>query len=241
MILYPILALTLLAQSTNQDGVPPKPAPLSQFVKEVGPDKIEFKGILMEKKKHRISFPATINQREGLIEYALVGDSGKTHESLFATKMLPHDIHLALLLIGLKEDSIKNPNETPPPSSIDSKYLKETPKLKGAPVLLSVTWTKDGKSKEVPMEEWIFNLQTHHPMTKGPWTYNGSFIAEGVFLADQEQSIIAAVTDPSALVNNPRDGYDNDQIWQLRKELVPPLDTPVEITITLVEPTITKP
>jgi len=247
MIWRSILVLAILAESTNpQPVLPPPPlppvAPALPLVHEVGPDEIAFKGILLEKKRHRISFPAMVNQRDGLIEYVLVQENGKTHESLFSTRVLPHDIHVAMLLIGLKEDDKGKSKETAPPSAIDSKYLQSAPKLKGPPVLLSVTWTQGGKSREVPVEDWIFNLQTHHPMTRGWWVYNGSFVENGVFQADEELSIVSVITDPTTLVNNPRSGYDNDQIWQVRTDSVPPMNTPVNINITLVESTpTTKP
>jgi hypothetical protein len=148
----------------------------------------------------------------------------------------PRDIHIALLLIGLKDNTKANAEEPAPPSAIDAGYLRSAPKLKGTPVLLSVAWTQDGKRKEVPAEDWVLNLQTKHHMSSGPWTYNGSMVQDGVFLADQELSIVAVITDPTALVNNTRKGYDNEDIWQVREAAVPPLDTPVEISITLAAP-----
>jgi hypothetical protein len=166
-----------------------------------------------------------------LIEYLLVEEKGKVHESLLATKISPHDIHLALLLIGLKDPGV-NTNAPLPPSAIDSAYLQSAPKLKGPPVKITVAWTQDGQRKEIPAENWILNLESNKTMTPGPWTYNGSVVENGVFLADEELSIVAVITDPTALVNNPRKGYDNDQIWQIKDE-VPSIDTPVEIGITL--------
>lgn len=228
-----LMALSLFAQTTNPSPTPSTPPASPPVLREISPGILEFNGIRLDKKNHRISFPATVNQRQGSIEYLLVNEKGKTHESLFATKLLPHDLHVALLLIGLPEIPKDTPGETPPPSAIDSSYLKAAPKLKGTPVLLSVGWTQDGKRKEIAAEDWILNLQTHRPMTRGVWTYNGSLIENGVFLADEELSIVAVITDPTALVNNPREGYDNDEIWQVREDAVPPLDTPVEIGITL--------
>jgi hypothetical protein len=238
--------LSLLTGSTNlptQQATPPgaRTPAAAPVLREVAPGIFEYNGVRLDKKNHRISFSATVNQRQGLIEYLLVNEKGKVHESLFATKVLPHDIHLALLLIGLKEDTKANAGEPAPPSAIDSSYLHSAPKLKGTPVRLSVAWTQDGKRKEVPAEEWIFNLQANRPMTAGPWTYNGSLVQDGVFLADQELSIVAVITDPTALVNNPRKGYDNDEIWQVQEKAVPPLDTPIEVSITLAESTTTKP
>jgi hypothetical protein len=226
---------------TPPDSTANAASPIPGF-REVAPGVLEYHGVRLDKKNRRISFPAVVNQQQGLIEYLLVNDKGKTHESLFATKVEPHDIHLALLLIGLKDkDPAAQAKETAPPSAIDSAYLQAEPKLEGAPVRIAVSWTQGGKAREIPAEEWILDLQTGHRMTDGPWTYNGSLIQDGVFLADQEDSIVSVITDPTALVNNPRPGYDNDEIWQVRQEVVPPENTPVELNITLPEPAAVKP
>jgi hypothetical protein len=238
-----LLMLLLGASRLLAQEAAPSPAPPSTNappnLREIAPGILEYNGVRLDKKNHRISFPGTLNQREGLIEYLLVNEKGKTYESLFATKVVPHDIHLALLLIGLKEDAGANAQVPLPPPTLNMPYLQSAPKLKGPTVLISVTWTQDGKTQEIPAENWVFNRKTNRPMTSGPWTYNGSVIENGVFLADEESSIVAVVTDPTALVNNPREGYDDNGIWQVRDEVVPPLDTPVEISITLVDPTTT--
>jgi hypothetical protein len=240
-------ALGLLAGATDSPAQTPPPAPdvsgpaIAPVLHEVAPGIFDYHGVRLDQKNKRISFPASVNQREGLIEYLLVSEKGKTHESLLSTRVLPHDIHLALLLIGLPDHARANANELVPPSAIDSSYLHAAPKLKGTPVWISVAWTQDGKRQEMPAERWIFNLQTNHAMTSSPWTYNGSMVQDGVFLADQELSIVAVITDPTALVNNPRDGYDNDEIWQVQDKVVPPLDTPVEISIALANPANPKP
>jgi hypothetical protein len=241
-----ILAACLVAQVTP---APPPPAastistnaPAAPALREVAPGILDYHGIRLDKKNRCISFDATVNQRTGLVEYLLVNEKGKVHESLFATKVMPHHIHLALLLIGLKEDDKSNANEMIPPSAIDSAYLHDAPKLKGAPVQLSVSWTQDGKKQQAPAENWILNLHTNHPMSPGPWTYNGSMVEDGAFVADEELSIIAVITDPTALVNNPREGYDDDQIWQIQDKVVPPIHTPVEISITLPPLATTRP
>src|SRR3954466_14443216 len=47
-----------------------------------------------------ISFPAQVNQRAGAIEYFLVHETGKIHESIFKTAVAPRDIHTAALLFS---------------------------------------------------------------------------------------------------------------------------------------------
>ena len=241
-----LLALALLTQNTNTPPdqsappdapAPPPTAPAATSLKEVAPGVFDYNGIRLDQKNHRVTFPATVSFRQGLIEYVMVNEKGKSYESLLKTAIQPRDLHVAMLLIGLKEDAKANATAQPPPSAIDAAYLQTAPKLKGAPVLLSVAWSQDGKKKEMPLESWVFNRETNRPMSPGPWTYNGSLIDHGVFLADEELSIAAVITDPTALVNNTRKGYDNEDIWQVREEVVPPLDTPVELSITLAEPT----
>ena len=232
MTLALLLAASLLAQSTNA-ATPANAVGL----REVAPGILDYHGVRLDKKNHRVTFDATVNQREGLIEYLLVNDKGKVHESLLATKIAPHDIHLALLLVGLKEDKKSNISEPLPPSAIDSAYLQAAPKIKGTPVRISLGWKKDSKPQQAPAENWIFNLHTNKIMSPGPWTYNGSLVEDGQFLADSELSIVAVITDPTALANNPREGYDDDQIWQIQDKAVPAMDTPVEVTITLPDPT----
>ena len=232
MTLALLLAASLLAQSTNA-ATPANAAGL----REVAPGILDYHGVRLDKKNHRVTFDAAVNQREGLIEYLLVNDKGKVHESLLATKIAPHDIHLALLLVGLKEDKKSNISEPLPPSAIDSAYLHAAPKLKGSPVRISLAWKQDGKPQQAPADNWIFNLHTNKIMSPGPWTYNGSLVEDGQFLADTELSIVAVITDPTALANNPREGYDDDQIWQIQDKAVPAMDTPVEVTFTLPDPT----
>ncbi len=212
-----------------------KPVDSNSAMKEVAPGIFDLNGVRLDKINQQISFPGVINQREGLVEYLLVGEKGKTHESLIRTIIQPRDIHLALLLIGLKENPKPNQSQPLPPSTIDSAYLKSTPPLKGTPVRVFVSWKLGGKQRQVPAEDWINNLQTGHPMTHGDWTYNGSMIENGVFLADQELSIISVITDPTALINNSRPGHDNDEIWEARTGVIPPLDTPLELMIVLTD------
>jgi len=234
-VIVPLLLSALLAGTAAQ---PPAPSDFH----EIAPGILEYHGVRFDQKNHRVSFPAIVNQHQGLIEYLLVNEMGKVHESLLSTTIKPHDIHLALLLIGLKEElPAANPQATVPPMAIDSSYLHAEPKLKGPPVQLTIDWMQNGVRKEVPAEDWVFNLQTRRAMAMGPWTYNGSLVQDGVFLADQEFSIVSVITDPTALVNNSRPGYDNDEIWQVREEAVPPENTPVEVTITLMESTQSRP
>ena len=57
----------------------------------------------------------------------------------------------------------------------------------------------------------------------------------GHFLAQVDGSIAALVRDPAALINNPRPGNDDDQIWEVYSKTTPPAGTAVDVTIQLVD------
>ncbi len=201
------------------------PAPMTQVSENV----FQIGDVKLDKQQRTVTFPATVNMRKGMIEYLLVTNSGKTHESLFATSVEPSQLHVAMLLLG----ATAKDNAPPSPDQIDASYLKRAPALKGDNVDLLVTWKRDDKEERVRAEELVMNDEARAVAKQGPWIYTGSIVSEGKFLAQLEGSIVSMVTDPVALINNPRPGHNNDQAWSINTAQVPPMDTPVEITIKL--------
>src|SRR5262249_39509051 len=130
-----------------------------------------------------------------------------------------------------------------PPGQIDAKYLKTAPKLKGDDISITVHWKEHDVDKTSPVEDWIVNTATKKAAERGPWIYNGSMFNNGHFLAQIEGAHAALVTYPAALINNPRKGNDNAQIWMVNSKAVPDVNPPVEIVITLLtaDPKPSKP
>ena len=84
--------------------------------------------VTLDKNRMTVSFAGSINMDHGEMEYLLVEDGGKTHESLLVTKAQPFHIHIAMLLLGAKIPP-QDP-AAPPPDAINNAYLKTAPKLK---------------------------------------------------------------------------------------------------------------
>ena len=82
-------------------GDEPSPG-LKQRVKEIRPGIYRVGDVTVDGKLGVVAFPAKVNQLVGLIEYALVTETGKVHESFLSTRVRPSDIHAALLLLGAK-------------------------------------------------------------------------------------------------------------------------------------------
>jgi hypothetical protein len=196
------------------------------------PGTLDFRGITIDKEKRTVTFPAAINMSQGMLEYLIVADTGKTHESLLSTKIQPYDIQVAMLLLGIKPSG-KAGSE--PPAQINRQYLAGAPELKGEKISLYLTWHDATGDHRVRPEEMIWNLKENAAMTEGPWTYNGSEMYDGRFLAQIDGSVTALVRDSAALMNNPRPGNDDDQIWEANTKAVPPIGTAVDVTVELVE------
>jgi hypothetical protein len=189
---------------------------------------VEYNGIHIDKASHSVTFPAEINMKSGPLEYLLVNRKGKTHESLLSTDIEPYDLQVAMLLLGIKPAAAAN---SQPPGQITREYLSTAPELVGEKISITLAWP----GHRVAVENLIWDLDTNAVMTPGPWTYNGSEMYDGKFLAQIDGSMAALVRDSGALMNNPRPGNDDDQIWEPYTKDVPPVGTAVDVTLKLLD------
>ncbi|MBN2505920.1 MAG: hypothetical protein JXQ71_04430 [Verrucomicrobia bacterium] len=214
-----------------EDRAPPGEAPAARAgspwasppVRLIRPGVLEVGAVRLERERNVITFPAVVNMNAGIAEYLLVASSGKTHESVLRTDVPPYQIHVAMLLLGAR--------------GAGTNAFPDDPRqpLPGDRVSLEITWTAGGREHRRRGEEWVQHRQTGQPLSPGPWIYNGSRVVEGAFLAQLEGSIVSVITDSHALVNNPRPGHDNDELWIIRSEGSPEVETPVTVAIRLLD------
>lgn len=207
-------------------------------VRMVSPGIYEVGKVRLDQKARSISFAGKLNMKRGLLEYLLVHSRGSVHESLLVTEVEASDIHVAMLLLGAKGGAVVT---EAPPAQLDARYFSRAPKLTGDAVFIGVKWKEKDVEKTARIEDWIFNEADKKRVEHGAWTYNGSMIHEGRFLAQTEGNLVALVTSPTALINNPRKGNDNDHLWNANDDTTPGLDTPVEIVFTLAPATGANP
>jgi hypothetical protein len=206
-------------------------------MKEISPGVFQIGKIRLDKAKRTVTFPGKLNMSKDLIEYILVTPEGSTHESLLTAEIQPTDLQFVMLLLDAKGAGLLTPQpDAAPPGQINADYLRSAPKLKGDNVSISVSWkTQDGSEKVVPLEDLVMHPDTRKVAPRGPWVYTGSmFGADGKFLAQQQGCFISVVTNPAALINNPRKGNDDDRIWAVNEKQSPPVGTAVDISIALI-------
>jgi hypothetical protein len=179
---------------------------------------------MLQRTNRTVIFPAEVNQRQGAVEYAIVTATGKTHESVFRTLVEPQQIHLAMLLLGVKPagtNMFPEDLSVPPP---------------GQHVWIEYRWQDGPHHCSRPLETSIIVTNNSSTLPAGPWTYNGSHVASGTFAAQREGSIVSIQIDPAALINNPRPNRENDDLHHVNPAALPPPNTPVLIAISLAPP-----
>lgn len=174
---------------------------------------IRIGGVELNRKSLTVTIPATVNMIEGPAEYLLVHRNGKVHESILVTDAKPQDIHIACLLAGWQ------PGEKPVDIDVE------------------VTWETNGPPRRHRAEELVA-IAKEHPQAvdgrhidEGPWNYIGSRTDAAGFAAAREGSIVALISDPSALVGNPRPGRHDDTLHVPNRDLLPSAGHPVRIII----------
>jgi len=158
---------------------------------------------------------------KGLLEYLIVGETGKVHESLLRTRVEPYSLQIALLMIGL-EGSTNPLMEQGDPR-----------KPEGDPVSIWIQWKKGGRTESLRIEQWVFNKADGSPMKPTEWIFTGSIISDGVFMAQVEKSIVAVFHDPVAIIDNPLPEGASDEIWFVNESKVPPVGTEVTVIIVM--------
>ncbi len=227
-----LLGLTTFAAAQQPPSLPESQPLVLPTIREVSPGVFQVGGVKLEKAARRVSFPAKVNMTNGPIEYLLVTTLGKTHESVLATDLEPQHLQVAMLLLGAKGMPASALTNAPTGGPI-TQGAGRNPPLPGEPVLIEVTWTQGGQPQRKRLEELVFNQRAKEPMAKGEFTFTGSRLWQGKFIAQTEGSLIALITDPDAVFNNPRPNRDADDTWVVRAAEVPPQDTVVEVSITL--------
>ncbi|MFM7181401.1 MAG: YdjY domain-containing protein [Verrucomicrobiales bacterium] len=205
----------------DADSSAPAPDPAARLA-EIGitadQEKVRIGAVELDRKTQTISIPATVNMLEGAVEYFLVHENGKRHESIFATRAKPEDIHIACLLAGWK------------------------PAEKPVDIEIRVTWETNGPPRSHGAEELVAiadgdpNALDGRHIDEGPWHYTGSRVDEAGFVATREGSIIALIADPGALVGNPRPGRLNDSLHAPNRAKLPAKDHPVRILLRRMDP-----
>lgn len=241
-----LLALSLpsaLAAQEEPPRTPPKQGNAAAeakapgvSVKKIGENLYRLGEIEFDAKSREIRFPVTVNQREGgPIEYLLVRETGKVHESILTTSISPLHLQIVMKLLRYEGGNGDVFNRLLAPEVLEKEGGKEADR--GAPVSFLF---QPESGKALPVHEMVIDGESAEAMAPGDWIYTGSAVEEGAFMAEAEGSIIAIYLDHLAMFNMTREGADLDERWGARHTVIPEIGTKGTLTIRAGEKPVTK-
>lgn len=207
-------SVSTLANDTPSEEIPP--------VIRVDGERVYLGKITIIPTKQRLELPARINLSEELIEYVLVEEKGKVHESLLVTQVPAMDLQLALLMITPRnpgtQDSVK-----PGPGQAQASL---------ADIEMHLEWhdTISGL-QELPLEEFILQDPPKRPMQPTKWRFQTAKHREGKLEATVTGSLITIIRSDDAIIAYPGQDRENDEIWFANKATTPAVGTPINLII----------
>jgi len=141
-----------------------------------------------------------------MLEYALVHQSGKIHESLLSTKISPKALHLAVLLLNGEG---KHPE-------------------------IELFWRKNGPDARVPLNVLIQPVGASPRLEADQWLYKKATLdCQGRLAALQEGSFITLLNDPKALIQHQvAASLGHDDAYKPFTKKLPFKGAPVRLIIT---------
>ena len=207
-------------------------------ITKIGPHAFELGPIKINSATREVSVPAVVNMTEGILEYVLVHEHGKTHESLLRTTVSPTELNVALLLTHFEPHLKEAAKFLASPSEQVKARMAQPMEHEGANRMrITLEW-KDasGKAQTAPLNAWIRDKQSGKPATATEWIFTGSFISQTGFAAEHDGSHIAVYFDLISLVNFPDKNNVSDENWLVESAAIPPVDTPVTLVFAPVTP-----
>jgi len=181
--------------------------------------------ITFDQKSREIRFPAEVNMTEGLLEFLIVHEKGKIHESLLKTVASPLHLQLALTLLRYKPSPELRllPDDSFPVVGPEEK--------KAARLAIEIEWSAEGQTRRIPANEWIQHTVKASSMPATHWVFSEADILDGKFSPEATGDLAAIYLTNSALINFPGADNRDDTVWIPYPQRVPAVGTPVTIIL----------
>ena len=170
-------------------------------------------GITIRPEAKELAFPAEFNLSAGPLEVIIAQPHGRVHEALLVTKISALQVQAMLYALGAK-----NGNRLPGQAT-----------EQGTLVDIFIEWKDaEGKPRRRPVEEWMIDRRTEKPPVQQGWTFVGSVVKEGRFLADAEGNLVLNYSAGSTVLDIPdKDSLEDDTLHTVNADAAQPDDITV--------------
>jgi hypothetical protein len=242
-----LLLLLFLTPPVWAQDVSPAPEkttlPAKPSITQIDETRFKVGDVTFDQKSREIRFPATVNMTEGLLEFLIVHENGKLHESLLSTRISPTDLNLAFTLLRYKPspELYPLPNAT---GGTSSNYPKVPDDIQAAArIKIDIEWTDEGQTRRVTANDWIQHDVKTTAMPPGPWVYGGSVFEDGKFSPELTGDLAAIFANGFSLIVFPGSDNHDDTVWVPFSKRVAKAGTNVTVIIApyLNPPPVSKP
>lgn len=193
----------------------------------------DLPGITVDLEARHVDVAATVVTRDAEWLELLACTAGtREYESILAVNAKPRDIHLALMMLGLKPGAPLRFHRKADGSGFDVKPAH------GPAVSITLIYEVGGATKTTPANRWIQNQTTGKVMAGNTWMFTGSRIEEfdgkPVYLADINGSVFSLVnfTDDLLVMKTDMTRDTDEKTWASRASVIPKVGTPVTVRLT---------
>jgi hypothetical protein len=198
------------------------PAEAKKRIKDLGEGKYELGNITFNTKSRQIRVPCVINMREGPIEFVLVHESGKTHESLLRTNVSAVDLQVILLLLNYEpgHNGLFDYLEKTEPEIYQNLVTTKTTTAGANRILLSLQVGEDVAAQ--PLAHYLLKLPSKKtPTDCDTWIFHGSMVQESGFSAALHGNLISLYYDVSCIIGTPSIDNRTDDCWETNPKSLP--------------------
>jgi hypothetical protein len=145
------------------------------------------------------------------------------YESVLRTGARPSQVHLGLLMLGLKC------GEPAHYSAAEKRWIPPT----GDDLQIDAEFLRDGKLVRMDACDLMRDIKTHGAMPHTPWVFAGSRVVNGTYTADVTGYLLTVVNFDWSVIDVPalRSNSDATLQWERNPSVSPPLGTPVTLII----------
>jgi len=231
-------AQTVQGEAADSSAPAPAPAPAAAAapaVRDLGGGDYELNSIRFNSRSREIVLTGVVNLDDELLEYAIVNEKGAIHEALIRTTARPFDLQIVLLLLryqpfkgGLFEGFDRDAENAPVQSEGGSGEV-EVPVSARLEIVLR--WQEDGEEREATLTSWIMDKVSGKVPEHGSWQFNGFPAPESVkyWKAEHESNMLGIYLNPYSPINWNHARNRSDDVWVPNREVMPPVETPVQI------------
>ncbi len=194
------------------------------------PKALKAAGIAVDVARREVRMDAVVCLESGMLEYLVCLEGTFEHETIFATRCRPSQLHLALLAVGL----------VPHPFKPDGRWWGAARLKPRSRVRIAVEYERDGKTQRRQAGDLLASREKDAGAVPDHWVFTGSvFIRdEGKerYVADYSGVVVGLIASGGSVVQYGHAAADpykgENQGLDVNPRTVPPVGTKVKLVFS---------